>query len=650
MAYQYIEATNLDDALHDSETYMEAFYAHVPELQRITRGRPGKVPAGKPKTTDGTIAGMRREMPKQIIQKIPSGSVIIKNNPDMQDIANGVLTDIILPHANSGGTPFSKAKRAIRANMDVGSAWAECFFDRTGDIFHANYKLKHYRDILFAKGKVSEFDTPYMPVNDWLTEFDIKAILWQCKHIEDNAKGRSEKYNGSWKPAMLQKLLSNGAGEKPSENMTDAEKKAQSANAGGYFRLVKFYQIGVKAQIYTYAPAIKEVVRIEVSKDPRGIIPVHGLVLEDDDETPLGEPLAAISAPKQNLLDFDMQMYQYGQGMGYSPAVKKWGTTPAHKVKIVPDAVIEMSGTKDTDDFEVVNINNSAIANYSNNASYIKTQIYNEQGGSNDTSVSGSAGAVGYSKTDNGVKQLEGRVSVGNNDSRQTVELWHGRIFETCLNIQFAESKGKKEIELEPTTMKRYKLEKAPTIDYDKDYGKIRFVVDASSSEAADNDAETEKLVSLQEIKSKYAGKPDEKFMLMYNQIVQNAGVDDPDKLLYTDDEIAMAKQINQIEMQLALKQAQALLNPPPPQPAPPVVAPPPMADPGMPVDPAMGGMPPPAVSGEVMPTEADVQNAAVMLKSSGKFSDAQIAQGLDMIRQGADDAQVMQMLMGAGV
>lgn len=545
---------------------MKGFYDAIPELQRITRGKPGKVPKGKPKVTDGTLAGIRRETPKQIIQQLPTGKVIIKNNPDMEDKANAILQDVILANANSGGTPYSKAKRGVKNTIDIGSTWAECFFNRRGSILHADYRIKHYRDVLFEQGKVSEFDSNFMPIIDWMTEADLKALIWQENELKKKSDGRKEAYEGEWELKALEELLDNGPDEKDLDNKSEAEKAANSSR--GYFKVIRFYQIGVGATFFKYAPAIKKTIGKCVNKDPRGIIPVHGLVPEDDDESPLGEPLAAISAGKQNLLDFDMQMYQYGQGLQYSPPVKKWGQTPTHKIKLVPDAVIEMQGNRQTDDFEVVSINNAAINNFAQNYGLIKSQILNETGRTGDTSVSAESGNPGFSKTQAGVKGQQQRVGVSDNDLTKSTVLWHGRIFETLLNIHFAHSLGTKEVDLEPETMKRYKLEDSQ-VDYDEDLGAIRFTVDASSSKAEDDGEQSEKLVSLMEVKNN-AKEIDEKFMRMYNQLVKNAGVDDPESLLYTDEEMDFAKQQADMNRQMGMIQLQqameAAQNPPQPQ------------------------------------------------------------------------------------
>lgn len=546
---------------------MKEFHKPLAEIMRVTEGKPGKVPQGKPRVTDGTLAGWKRETPKQVIQQLPTGKVIIRKKRELEEQANAVLTDIILPNANGGGTPYDKAILSIEDVIDSGSSWAFCYFDRRGDLLHANYRLKYVKDILFEKGKVSEFDCNYMGMVEWLTATDIKARINQYDKYKDAYKERGCTIDiKAW-----QELLDVGPAEKDDENKTEEEKK--KADQVGYYKVVRWMQIGTDATFFTHSPKLNKVLTTEINKDPRGIMPLHGLVGAPSRANPLGRPLAAISMGKQTLLDFDMQMYQYGRGMGYSPAAKLWGSTPTSQIQIVPDKIIKMNGTKQTDDFEVVNLQTAATANYANDSSYIRTQIYNEQGGSNDTSVSADAGSTGFSKTDSGVKQQAARTSVSKDHLRRLSEQWHGRIFETLLNIQFAESKGKKALELEDETMKRMKLEKEPVMDYDQELGKIKFVVAAGTSEAEDNQQENEKLTALLEVKTKMADI-DDKDMLMYNQIVKNSGVDDPEKLLYTDDEIKQATQMRQEQTQMAHQtmkmQLQQALQPQQPDQAPP--------------------------------------------------------------------------------
>jgi hypothetical protein len=100
VAYNYLDEKNLKDALEESEAFMKEHHKGLDEIKRVTDGKPGKVPKGKPRVTDGTLAGWKRETPKQVIQQLPTGHVVIKQMRDLEDQASAVLTDIILPNAN----------------------------------------------------------------------------------------------------------------------------------------------------------------------------------------------------------------------------------------------------------------------------------------------------------------------------------------------------------------------------------------------------------------------------------------------------------------------------------------------------------------------------------------------------------------------
>jgi hypothetical protein len=575
VAFSFIDEKNIKDFVTESDDYMRPFYKDLAEYERIGHGKPGRVPKGKPTLTDGVGAAIKRETPKRIIQQVPTGKVSIKKCPELEPYVNGVLTDEILLNANSGGTPYSKSKKGIKDTITSGASFAYCFYNRRGDWFGADFKRVAVRDIGFEKGKTTEFDSNVMKMSGWYTKMDLKALIHYGKNLEKSAKSRGETSEFGWYLKFLAQLLDENPDGKPDENKTAAE-KAQNDGIPGFYRIDHVFQIGKGATFYAYSPRLDKVVKKTVSKDPRGIIPIHGMVPEEDDASPLGEALIAISAGKINLLDFDMQMYQYNRGALLEPPVKKWGNVPTSAIKLVPGAVIDMGGNKQSgNDIETVDINNSAITDYRNNSSYIKTQIYNEQGASSDSSISASVGAVGFSKTDRGVAQQEAKLGISDNDLRKCYESWFGRVCETMLNLHFAESKGKRELELKKETVKRLRLDPEKlTMDYDKDYGPIAFTVDASTSEASDSKQENEQLVGLLEITQKYGGLRPDRQMAIVNQVIKNSGVDDAENLTYTDEEIEQAKQL--------------ALNPPPPAPA----------------EPPMPAMPPMPVEGEVMPPQ----------------------------------------------
>jgi hypothetical protein len=102
------------------------------------------------------------------------------------------------------------------------------------------------------------------------------------------------------------------------------------------------------------------------------------------------------------------------------------------------------------------------------------------------------------------VAQSQQVTDISNNDLLVSYEQWQSRIFETCLNIHFAESKGIKTVQLQRTTLTRLKMDKQPTIDYDKEYGPIQYCVNAftskklSDAEQAANMAQIDPLMTPQ--------------------------------------------------------------------------------------------------------------------------------------------------------
>jgi hypothetical protein len=633
VAFSFVDPSNLKEFCRDSDDYMRPFHQELAELERLGHGRPGRIPKGKPRVTDGTLAAIRRETPKRIIQQLPTGKVSIKAFPELEPYVDAILTDEILLHANSGGTPYSKAKKGIKDTMCNGSSWAYCFYNRRGAWFGADFKRVYVKDIGFEPGKTSEFDSNVMKMTAWYTVMDLKSVIY----YQEQLKKKDPSFKTEWDLKILQELINAGTEDKAAENQSENEKQDNSGTAG-YIKLEHVFQIGVGAKFYTYSPKLCKVVREWINPDPRGVIPLHGLVPEEDDSNPIGEPLLALSAGKQNLLDFDMQMYQYSQGLLYSPPVKKWGNINASSIKLVPDAVIDMGMNKNTGtDFEVVDLATSAQRDFAGNYGLIKSQIINEQGSTSDTSISASSGNPGFSKTDAGVNALQNRLSISDNDLRKSTENWLGRIYETLLNLHFAESKGKRELDLKKETIKRLKLDpaRAEVMDFDQEFGPITFTVSAGTTETSNSKSENEEFVGLLDVTSKYGGLRPDRQMVIVNQIIKNTGVDDPEDLLYTDDEIEQAKML--------------ALNPPAPesvsdpnmqpmeQPIPPEV---PQA---MELQQPIPGPMPTADAQGMSPAEMQIMQA---LQQEG-FSNEDIATAITLKREGYSNDEIEQILGG---
>lgn len=585
MAYNYLDPKELQTALNESEEYMKPFYEPLTELERITKGKPGKIAPGKPKTVTAKLAMIRRELPKQVVQQLGIGKATCRDNPELEELLTAIISDIIYPNANSGGTPYNKSKSGVEDAFTIGSSWMHPFFNRSDTLTHGDFKRIYAKDISFEKGKVSEFDSNYMFMTGWYTETDLKAIIYWQKYLKDEAAKTGDEYTAKWNIKALQELIDAGAKPKDDANKSEDEKKWSDTN--GFFKIVHCFQKGRGGTFYTYAPAIDKVVKECVNPDPRGIIPLHGFVPNPDHANPLGGSIAALSVSKTNLLDYLTQNFQYHQGMGTDPAIKMWGGTSESKVQIAPGKIIKLQGNRSTDDFETVKIDTTPLAMFGENYARLSSEIMEETGFIGGSNIPAGADNPAFSKTSAGVKQTNSRTALSVNDLQKQHEAWWGRIMETTLILHLAESKGTKTLELAPETLNRLGLEAMPEFNYDDEFTSVQFKVDAGTEQASDNEAESEKIMGLMEIRNN-AKVIDSKFMAGYNQMVKNSGVDDPEKLMYTDNEMQFQQSTEKFQRDRAMQQMMA--PPAPPAPAPIVGEPPlpPEALEPAPVDPGI--------------------------------------------------------------
>jgi hypothetical protein len=551
----YLDESNLKEAIKNSEAFARPFQARFNEEERVASGLPGRVPKGKPRITENTTAATIKEASRRAVPQLPTGKARSKNYPDLEQEINAVLTDDILPHANSGGKPRTKFKNAAKRMMTTGSAFAYCFYNRRGDWFGADFKLVNPRDVRFEQGKTSEFDSNTMFMDGWYTLEDLKTIKKQYKARNVQA----DEYEEEWDIDVIDELIKGGEEPKDDESKS-LEERIVTTEDNGYIKLTHCFQVGVGAKFYAYSAKLDKIAKTCVNKDPRGIIPIHAVHYEEDFINPYGQSLVSLSLGKQNLLDFLLQLYMYNRGYQMSPTLLNYGSVQKRKIRIAPDTIIDMGPASQGNKLEALNIDNSAIREFPTMLGLLKSQMISESGMTSDTSVSASVGNPGFSKTDAGVDALQERLGVAGNDIRKNMEDFIGRVYETLLNLHFAHNQGKKQIELQESSLKRMKLKPGSLldVDYDSDYGPIEFTVDAGTTEAADNERENQRLVSLLELTSQYGGLTQDKQMMVVNQIIQNSGVDDPERLMYSDDEIELAVQMVQAEKE---QQQMALQN-----------------------------------------------------------------------------------------
>ena len=549
---QYLTPENFKKTWEESEQYMRKLFTPFSEYERISRNKPHpKIDKAYPKITDGTLASIIQETPKRYIQQIPTGIVRVTGGPEwLPAFINYKLQKKIIPQANCQADVLQKSWAAGSKSMTYGSQPGFVFYEKQNDYFGPNFKLPYIGDVYLEKGKLTDRESNIIFMRSWYQPRDIEAIIEQEKMLAKNAKARDEKYESSWDVKLL-KEIKDKIQSKEEKQRTPADKEQGIEQEG--VEIIHGFQRGKGNNFYSYSTAINKVVRTKKNKDPRGVIPIHYLYCNIDLSNPLGRSIVEISGGMQNLLDSHTQAFQYIQALEMNPPLEVRGNVKRGTIKYVPNAIWDM-GNDPNAQAKPVNINTTAMGNFPNTYGLIKSQILNLNS-SMDTSISSEVGNPGFSKTPAGVKSNETRLGVSDNYLRKQYEAWFQDICETALNIDLAETSGIREELLDDDTADKLRPDfpeifrdpeneddNTIIVDYDE-LGKtpIYYEIDASTSSTKDDRDQLENLIELMKVLGE--GLPVDKNMALLNKIIDKFGIDDPEDVKFSKEEIDEQRQ-----------------------------------------------------------------------------------------------------------
>lgn len=546
----YIKEENLKQIYDDHTQYMSPLHQPFDEFERIARNRPHPgIAKGLPRVTDGTLSGLIQEQPKRIIQQIPTGS--IESHNDWLDIMAGFIFEKeILPNANLMASLIQKCWAMTSKALTYGAQPVYVQFVNRPDYVGTDFSLPYIKDVFLEPGKLSDKDSNCILMRSWYRPNDIDLIIEKEQMLAKRAKERGEKYEHSWDIKVLEEAKKQ-AKEKQQEAQTANEKDKNTKQE--VIEIMHAFQRGVGAMFYSFCPDLpdgKNVVRRKKNNDPRGAIPIHFMYANVDLSNPLGRGSVELSGGMQNLLDSEVQAYQYMRALLMNPPLEIKGNVRSSIIKYAPAAQWKL-GTDPNASVRPVDLSTSSLESFPNNYGLIKSQILNLNS-STDTSVSAEVGNPGFSKTPAGINAMESKLGVSDNYMRKQFESVFEDVAETMINLYFAERSGIHEIQVDKdTALKLRKLDPANVgpnnmvrIDFDSETVKMKFQVDASTSSVNDDAAERDRLVELLDLSGKYPqfaellGEDGTKELI--NRIIIKSGVEDPEKIMpqAEDDEV----------------------------------------------------------------------------------------------------------------
>jgi hypothetical protein len=630
----YLSEDNVVDIWKKSDAYMQSFLDPVDEQERIANNLPHPgIDPSYPQVTDGTTSSIIKKTPRRIIQQLPTGKVVSERADDwLPIIASFIYTNRIIPNANEQYALIQKCWLMIQRALAHGAAHSYTPFVQRGDYFGTDLSTPYIKNVKFEAGKISDLDSNCEFLESWYQTADIERIIKQEKELAKRAKERGEKYESTWDIKTLEEIKESVSSKTEQEESKTAKKRDDTDKGG--VKIVHALQRGVGAEFFSFHAQSGKIVRRKKNKDPRGEIPMQTLYFETDGINPLGRGIIDQVGSLQNLMDSEMQMYQYNRALMLNPPLLKRGMWNKSQAKFAPNVIIDM-GVEPNNSLEALTIDTTAIAQFPQNYGLLKSQLLNLTS-SPDTSISAEVGNPGFSKTTAGVNQVQQNVSVDDNYIRKQFETWFERWSETAINLYFAERTGKEQLQVDDATaLALRKID--PTlvsedniveIDYDDATAALKFQVDASTSNMKNDAQQLEALDGLLgrlEKSSVLQGViPHEKIVGAWNSVVAASGVENPEELSVSDEEM---KQIQEQQAAAAMAEqnmmSQAMT---PPQPA-------------VPTTEAM-----PQEQPEQAPQDMDDLAFITALQDLG-YSDEKIQQALAMDQMGYPEEQIIEVL-----
>lgn len=627
----YLSQDDLSDAFRESEQHMKLLFDPFEEFERLARNKPHpSIDKAHPKTTDGTLASVIKKTPRRVIQQVPTALVESDSNDWLSVFASFVYSDVILPNANMQYDLIQKCWNVVEKGLTYGSQPAYVQFVNYGDYIGTDFILPYIKDVFLEKGKLSDKDSNYIMMRAWYQPRDIQAIIDKETRLAKSAKERGDKYESEWDLKALAEIKD--AVSAKNEDAQTPNDKAKDTQAGGV-EIIHFFQKGEGEKFYSWHRQTDTIVRTKVNPDPRGCMPIHYFYAETDGSNPLGRGYPELVGSLQNLLDSDVQMYQYNRALMLNPPLVKRGSFSSSMIKFVPNALIDM-GSDPNASLDTLKIDSTAISGFANNYGLMKSQLINLLS-SPDTSISSEVGNPGFSKTPAGIQAQQSSMSVDDNYIRKQFEAWFEDTSETMVNLYFAERSGLQEVKVDKKTAEKLvkidpglvSPEQKVRIDFDTATEALKVRVDASTSAIKDDSEERDRLLNLLEINAKFGladkGLIDERELV--DRVVGKLGIEDPEKVVVDEEEykqMQAEKMMMQQQEQAAMAQmAQAAQQ---------------VAQPQAPAE-AQPQAPQQALDQEDAAFAQELQNFG--------FNEEQIVQAMQMLQQGISNEEILAAL-----
>jgi hypothetical protein len=419
---------------------MDLRCANYETLEKLADGEVISQKPDLPNISSGETAGLIRRMARNYVQNCPNVEVVSKFNDD--DI-KGILAKHILTTKVIGSDLYSNDMQqnlfsSTKTALTLGFATViPVLLQKSDGSWYMHYDAIHYRDVFPEPGCKDVRQANYVFVRRYLTRGEALSLIFT------QAPG--------WDANALKLLVKNRPPAREQQSVDHQTKKHRQIPEG--YEVVTLYT-NDGHNFLTFDPKTKMLLRIEKNKHPLKEHPVHFLVLEKDDQQPLGKSQVELLVGRQDFQDLMLNGAMKLWYRNINPSIIGYGA---------PNAVPNLSPGKYT---QISNPNAKIEAFEVNTGTLMQFGQISQQNlgnmvnlvGSADQQMAQSAGgnANGMSATPQGVDAQTAMVDITTNGYQKAIESFFSHYCSFALTLYFQELKSVKKIE--PTADARKKL------------------------------------------------------------------------------------------------------------------------------------------------------------------------------------------------
>lgn len=419
---------------------MDMRVANYHKLEKLAAGEVISPKPDLPNISSGELAGLVRRLARSLVQNTPNVEVVSEFDDDSLEgiFARHILTSKIIGTDLYSNDMQQNLLVSVKASLAKGfDAVIPLLLQDASGSWYMKYDTIHYRDVFPEPGVKDIRQAPEVFVRRYLTEGEVNML------VNSQAAG--------WDVAALRRLAKVRPPSREAQSVDHETRKSGQVPYG--YEIITWYN-SYGDNFLTFDASTKMLLRIERNKHPLKMHPVHFLVLEKDDQQPLGKSLVELALGRQEFADL---MFNGAMKLWYrniNPSIIGYGTSNALP-NLSPGKYTQISNPNAK--IEAFEVNTQTLMQFGQISQQNLGSMVNMIGAP-DQQMQQAAGA-GMSQTPQGVDAQTAVVDVTTNDYQKAIESFFSHYCAYALTIYFQEMKAVKTVK--PTADAKLRLLKA---------------------------------------------------------------------------------------------------------------------------------------------------------------------------------------------